>query len=92
MGMNVEIVSSLLQETLWTALVVAAPFLVAAIAVGLVISVLQAATQVNEQTLTFVPKIVVVLGTFAVLFPWIMRTVVDFGTRLMQLAAAGPAS
>ncbi len=88
--MTIEIVSALLQETIWTALLVASPFLAGAVVVGLSISILQAATQVNEQTLTFVPKIVVVLGTFAILFPWIMRTVIDFGIRLMTRAAGGP--
>jgi len=84
---GIEQVSGLLQETIRTALVVSSPFLAAAVVVGLVISILQAATQVNEQTLTFVPKIVLVLGTFSLLFPWIMGTVVDFGVRLMSTAA-----
>lgn len=87
--MGIEQVSALLQETIRTALVVSSPFLAAAVVVGLVISILQAATQVNEQTLTFVPKIVLVLGTFSLLFPWIMGTVVDFGVRLMTAAAGG---
>ncbi len=88
--MGVEQVSALLQETIRIALIVSAPFLAAAMVVGLVISILQAATQVNEQTLTFVPKIVLVLGTFSLLFPWIMGTVVDFGVRLLTTAAGGP--
>ena len=51
----------------------------------------QAATQINEQTLTFVPKIVLTLATFALLFPWIMGHLVEFGTRLiMQAGSAGP--
>jgi flagellar biosynthetic protein FliQ len=48
-----------------------------------VVSILQAATQVNEQTLTFVPKIVLSLGVFALLFPWIMTTLVEFARRLL---------
>ena len=87
--MGVEQVSALLQETIRTALIVSSPFLAAAVVVGLLISILQAATQVNEQTLTFVPKIVLVLGTFSLLFPWIMGTLVDFGVRLMTTAAGG---
>ncbi|HVP29091.1 MAG TPA: flagellar biosynthesis protein FliQ [Myxococcota bacterium] len=85
--MTVEQVGDLLRQTIWLALVVAAPLLFVALAVGLAISILQAATQVNEQTLTFVPKIVAVLGTFALLFPWIMRHVVDFGTQLLSNTA-----
>lgn len=85
--MTMELASTLLQETLIVTLKVAAPMLAAALFVGLAISVLQTATQVNEQTLTFVPKIVIVLGTFAALFPWIMGTLVTFGHRLMDLVA-----
>ncbi len=85
--MTIEQVSAVLQETIRISLVVSAPFLVAAVSVGLVISILQAATSVNEQTLTFVPKIVAVLGTFTVLFPWMMGTIIDFGVRLMDSIA-----
>jgi flagellar biosynthetic protein FliQ len=87
--MTLEQVTTILQDTIRIALVLSAPVLAAALVVGLAISILQAATQVNEQTLTFVPKIVCVLGTFALLFPWIMGSVVDFGERLMRIAAGG---
>ena len=83
--MTMELAASLLQDMLFTALKVTAPILLAALSVGLLISILQAATQVNEQTLTFAPKIVLVLGTFAVLFPWIMGSVMDFAHRVMDL-------
>ncbi len=87
--MTLEQVTTILQETIRLALILASPVLASALVVGLTISILQAATQVNEQTLTFVPKIVCVLGTFALLFPWIMGSVVDFGERLMRIAAQG---
>ncbi len=70
-----------------TTLKITSPVLLAALVVGLFISILQAATQVSEQTLTFVPKIVMVLGTFALLFPWIMGNIVDFGKRIMTIIA-----
>ena len=87
--MTLEQVSTILQDTIRISLILASPVLAAALVVGLAISILQAATQVNEQTLTFVPKIVCVLGTFALLFPWMMGSVVDFGERLMRIAAGG---
>ncbi len=87
--MNLEQITTLLRETIYTALLVASPVLIAALGTGLVISILQAATQVNEQTLTFVPKIIAVLGTFGVLFPWIFGTVRDFGVMLLEVAARG---
>ena len=67
---------------------------IAAVVVGLIISILQAATQVNEQTLTFVPKIVLVLGLFTLLFPWIMQSIMDFALRIfaeVALRGGGPA-
>ena len=72
--MDVEQVSALLQETIRTSLWLAAPILATALVTGLAISILQAATQVNEQTLTFVPKIVLTLAVFALFFPWFMTT------------------
>ena len=87
--MDVDQVSALLQETIRTSLWLAAPILATALLTGLTISILQAATQVNEQTLTFVPKIVLTLGVFALIFPWFMTTLVDFGQRLLASVAAG---
>jgi flagellar biosynthetic protein FliQ len=81
--LDVETVSALLQETIRIALWLSAPILATALLSGLAISILQAATQVNEQTLTFVPKIVLTLTVFALLFPWFMTTLTDFGQRLM---------
>jgi flagellar biosynthetic protein FliQ len=85
---DVQQVSTLLQETIRLALWLAAPVLATALVTGLVVSILQAATQVNEQTLTFVPKIVFTLGIFALAFPWLMTTLMEFGQRLMGIAAA----
>lgn len=84
--MELEQLTTILRTTIFTSLKVASPILMAALSVGLFISVLQAATQVNEQTLTFVPKIVAVLGTFALLFPWIFGTIRDYGIHLMEIA------
>ncbi len=85
--MDLEQITTILRSTIFISLKVASPVLLAALSVGLIISILQAATQVNEQTLTFVPKIVAVLGTFAILFPWIFGTVRDYGIHLMEIAA-----
>ena len=85
--MTIDQVSDLLRETVRVALLVSSPMLGVALVSGLVISILQAATQVNEQTLTFVPKIVLVLGTLGVLFPWMMRILIDFSSNLLMQAA-----
>ncbi len=86
--MTVEEVSTLLQETVRVSLLLASPVLAIALFSGLFISIFQAATQINEQTLTFVPKIVLTLATFAWLFPWIMGHLVEFGTRLIVQAGS----
>lgn len=89
--MTLELASELLQETVRLSLWLSAPILATALLSGLVISIFQAATQVNEQTLSFVPKIVLTLGVFAVLFPWMMATLVDFSHELLsKIAGAGP--
>ena len=85
--MSMEAVSGVLRDTLMTTLIVAGPMMLISLVIGLAISIVQAATQINEQTLTFIPKLVGVLGLFGILFPWIMREVVGLATRLMDIAA-----
>lgn len=89
--MTIEEISALLQATVQISLLLASPVLATALFSGLLISVFQAATQINEQTLTFVPKIVLTLGVFALLFPWIMGQLVEFGTQVIsQAGVRGP--
>ncbi len=86
--MSLEQVSGLLQDMMFTTLLVASPVLLAGLGVGLIIAVFQAATQINEQTLTFVPKIVTVFAVFGALFPWMMRMMMQFNGRIMDLIAS----
>ena len=85
--MTLDQVSTILQDMMITTLLVAAPSLLTGLAVGLVIAVFQAATQINEQTLTFVPKIVAVFGVFGGLFPWMMQMMMEFSGRVMDVVA-----
>jgi flagellar biosynthetic protein FliQ len=82
--------TGLLQQTLWITLQLAAPLLGVALAVGLGVSILQAATQVNEQTLTFVPKIVVTLLVLGWIFPQWMGVLVDFTRGVVVSAGSLP--
>jgi flagellar biosynthetic protein FliQ len=66
------------QNGLIHLLLVAAPLLLVALVVGLVVSIFQAATQINEATLSFVPKIIASVATLAVAGPWMMTTLVDY--------------
>ena len=66
-------------------LLLAAPMLGFGLLVGLLISILQAVTQINEMTLTFIPKIIAVIGALALFLPWIMQVIVEFTIRLIKL-------
>jgi flagellar biosynthesis protein FliQ len=78
------------QHAFWIALQIGGPLLIASLAVGMLVSVFQAVTQINEQSLSFVPKILVVAGSLAVLGPWMAQTLIGYmaGTfnSLPQLA------
>ncbi|MGD8401659.1 MAG: flagellar biosynthesis protein FliQ, partial [Bacillota bacterium] len=71
-------VVAVFREALWLVLVTAAPMLGAGLLVGLVISIFQATTQIQEQTLSFVPKIIAILTMMVICFPWMMRVTNDF--------------
>jgi flagellar biosynthetic protein FliQ len=77
------------QSALLTLLLVSAPILVVVLVVGLVVSIFQAATQINEATLSFVPKIVAAVAVMVLAGPWMMSTLVEFLQRvLMSIPAA----
>ena len=80
--MTPDFVVGLGKETVWIVLKLAAPMLVLGLVVGLVVSILMSATQIQEMTLTFVPKIVAVLLAMVFFLPWIMRTMMDFTINL----------
>jgi flagellar biosynthetic protein FliQ len=72
------------QQGLWMLLMVSAPVLIVVLVVGLVVSVFQAATQINEATLSFVPKIVAAVAVLAIAGPWMMTTLVEYLQRVLQ--------
>ena len=75
-------VIALAQDALLTALMVAAPILIVSLVIGMLVSVFQAMTQINEVTMTFVPKIFGVFAVAAVLGPWMIGTMVSYTHRL----------
>ena len=81
--MNAQTVLNLGQDALMTMLLVAAPMLLIALVVGLLVSIFQAATQINEMTLSFIPKVLGVFLTLLVLGPWMLSTLVDYSRRLV---------
>jgi len=82
--MSTEMVLGLGREAVTLTLLVASPMLALGLLVGVTVSILQAVTQIQEMTLTFVPKIVAVALAFLVALPWIMRLIVEFTTRLFS--------
>jgi len=72
------------QQGLLILLTVAAPMLLVVLVVGLVVSIFQAVTQINENTLSFVPKIVAAVATLAVAGPWMLTTLVEYIQRTLQ--------
>lgn len=80
--MNESLVLALAKETLWVTFLVSAPLLGVTLVIGLVVSIFQAVTQINEMTLTFVPKIVGVFVALVIFGPWMLETVVSFTTVL----------
>lgn len=71
-------VITILREALWTILKLASPLLLVSLILGLVIAIFQAATQIHEQTLTFVPKILAVALLLVVIGNWMMTSLTDF--------------
>ena len=72
------------QHGLLMLLMVSAPVLLVVLVVGLVVSVFQAATQINEATLSFVPKIIAAVAVLAIAGPWMMTTLVEYLQRTLQ--------
>ncbi len=70
------------RETLALMLVISAPLLIGGLLIGLIISLFQAVTQIQEQTLSFVPKIVVMVILAIILAPWMGRLVMEFAQRM----------
>ena len=82
--MNAQAVLTFAQEALLLLLTVSLPVLLTVMVVGLVVSIFQAVTQINESTLSFVPKMVAAVVVFAVAGPWMISTIVDFIRRTFE--------
>jgi flagellar biosynthetic protein FliQ len=77
-------VVDLAMEAMWTGALIAGPILVAVLIVGVVVGIFQAATSINEMTLSFLPKLVVVTLLIALLVSWLLQFLVDFTRRVFQ--------
>jgi len=86
--MNSTAVIALLSQALEMTLLVSAPLLLTALAIGLLVSIFQAATQINEMTLSFIPKMIGVFVAIVVAGPWMLQLLVDYTARLFATIPA----
>lgn len=82
--MEPELVIQLAQEAIKVALILTAVMLMPALAVGLIVSMFQAATQINEQTLSFIPKLVITFVTLMLAGPWMLSLVVEYSKNMID--------
>jgi flagellar biosynthetic protein FliQ len=82
--MTPETVMAIGQHALVVTLMIAAPLLLTALAVGLLVGVLQAATQINEMTLSFIPKLLALAAVLVIAGPWMLRTLIDYTRHLIE--------
>lgn len=82
--MDAQMVLTLGREALLMMLMVSSPVLGAMLIVGLVVSLFQAVTQINEATLSFVPKLVAAIAVFAIAGPWMLSLLVDYLRRIIE--------
>ena len=81
--MTPETVTTIGQQALWVTMMIASPLLGSALAVGLLIGMIQAATQINEMTLSFIPKLLVLVLSLVVAGPWMLSVIVNYTKQLM---------
>lgn len=81
--MTPEATLTLLNNALWITVIVAAPLLISVLVIGVFVGMLQAATQINEMTLSFIPKLIVLFFTLLLAGPWMLNTLVNYVTNLI---------
>jgi flagellar biosynthetic protein FliQ len=82
--MTPEFAVEMLKTMIFQTVTIAAPILITAMVIGLCISLFQAVTSISEQTLTFVPKALAVVGVLLLFLPWIVRSLIGFTTAVIQ--------
>ncbi|MDB6023249.1 MAG: export protein FliQ family 3 [Pedosphaera sp.] len=82
--MNPEFAAEILKSLIYQSVTLAAPILLTALVIGLGISLFQSVTSIQEQTLTFVPKALGIVGLLIVLMPWLLRSLMEFTTAMIQ--------
>ena len=82
--MTPEMVTTIGHQALWVTMLLSAPLLLSALGIGLLIGMFQAATQINEMTLSFIPKLLVLALALGVAGPWMLQVITSFTRQLFQ--------
>lgn len=82
--MTPETVTTIGQQALWVTMLISAPLLLSALAVGLLVGMFQAATQINEMTMSFIPKLLVVVLALVIAGPWMLGVIMNYTQNLME--------
>lgn len=82
--MTPDLITTIAQDTVLVAIKLVAPILLSSLAVGLLVAMFQAATQINEQTLTFIPKLATIIIVLMVAGPWMLQVVIDYFQDLIR--------
>lgn len=77
-------ITAVAGKAIWVALQIAGPILIVGLVVGLIVSIFQAVTQIQEQTLVFIPKIIAIVAVIAVAGPWMLNVMVGYTTDLFE--------
>ena len=82
--MTPDVISMIAEETVLVAIKLIAPILLSSLAVGLLVAMFQAATQINEQTLTFIPKLATIIIVLMIAGPWMLQVIIDYFQDLIR--------
>lgn len=85
--MDTAVISEVLKQSILIIIIVASPVLLISMIVGLIVSIFQATTSIQDQTLTFVPKIMAIFGTLIIFGPWMGDKIIDHTTMIFSLIA-----
>ncbi len=82
--MTPETVITIGQQALWVTMLIAAPLLLSALAIGVLVGMFQAATQINEMTMSFIPKLLVLVIALSIAGPWMLSVIMKFTRQLVE--------
>lgn len=82
--MTPETVITIGQQALWVTMLIAAPLLLSALAIGVLVGMFQAATQINEMTMSFIPKLLVLVIALSIAGPWMLSVIMNFTRQLVE--------